>query len=209
MNAEVSRRERKKQRTRSRLMDAALALLREQGYEDTTIEQITERADVAKATFFNYFETKESILPALAEHHLHQLTLSLPSEDDGPSSAVERIKMVIRRIAEETLSDAEFTHRLFGARPCRHGFARHGPHRGPAQAMTLLLAEQVRRAQDAGEIRSELDPIHVGGILRAMLFHQTMMWHHGHRPAPLPDLLSRSVDLLMEGVAGPAWRSPE
>ena len=121
--------------------------------------------------------------------------------------AVERIKMVICRIAEETLSDAVFTHRLFGARPCRDGRPDAGPHRGPAQAVTSLLAEQVRQAQEAGEIRPELDPVHVGGILRAILFNQMMMWHHGHKPAPLPELLSGAVDLFMEGVAGPAWRS--
>jgi AcrR family transcriptional regulator len=208
MNADVSRRERKKQHTRSRLMDAALALFREHGYEETTIEQITERADVAKGTFFNYFETKESILPALAEHHLEQLSQSLLPEAGAPASPVERIKMAICRIAEETLSDATFTHRLFGARPCKHDQAHHGPPRGPAQAVASLLAEQVRQAQDAGEIRAELDPLQVGGILRGMLFNQMMLWHHGHRPAPLSELLGRAVDLLMEGVAGPAWKMP-
>ncbi len=206
MSEEMPRRERKKQQTRTRLMDAALALFRQHGYEATTIEQITERADVAKGTFFNYFETKESILPALAEHQLEQLGQSLLPEKGAPASAVERIKMAICRIAEATLSDPVFTQRLFGARPCKHAESHAEPHRGPAQAVTSLLAEQVRQAQETGEIRPELDPVNVGGFLRAILFNQMMMWHHGHRPAPLPELLGKAVDLLMEGVAGPVWK---
>ncbi len=60
--APLSRRERKKAETRRRLYDTAMQLFREQGFADTTIEQITERVDVAAGTFFNYFPSKEAIL---------------------------------------------------------------------------------------------------------------------------------------------------
>jgi AcrR family transcriptional regulator len=203
MGADVSLRERKKERTRSQLMDAALGLFRAQGYEATTIEQITQQANVAKGTFFNYFETKESILPALAERHLQRLRQSLSPERGAPASPVERIKMAMCRVAQETLSDPALTHHLFAAPPCWHSDAHHPP----GQVVTSLLAEQVRDAQAAGEMRIELDPLQVAGLLRAALFHQMMMWHHGVRPAPLPQLLSRAVDLLMEGAAGPAWKA--
>ena len=45
---------------RDRLYEAALALFREQGYEATTVDQITRQAGVAKGTFFNYFPTKDA-----------------------------------------------------------------------------------------------------------------------------------------------------
>ena len=58
MGKHLSRRERKKKETRQRLLEAALRLFQEFGYDDTTVEEITRAADVAKSTFFNYFETK-------------------------------------------------------------------------------------------------------------------------------------------------------
>ncbi|WP_261304063.1 TetR/AcrR family transcriptional regulator [Paenibacillus andongensis] len=54
-------REEKKRATRKKIMDTALELFAEHGYEATTVHLITERAGVAKGTFFNYFECKEDV----------------------------------------------------------------------------------------------------------------------------------------------------
>src|SRR5690606_14406568 len=55
-------RERKKIKTRRAIRAAMYALVEEQGYEATTVEQIAERADVSPSTVFRYFPTKEDIL---------------------------------------------------------------------------------------------------------------------------------------------------
>jgi len=199
MNRILSRRERKKQETRQRLMEVALRLFREHGYDATTVGEITEGADVAKGTFFNYFETKDAILPALAGWRLQQLEEVLLPEHGAPPSPVARIKLALRLVAEDPLSDPVLTWRLFAAGMHYRGIR-------PVHALMNLLSEQVRQAQAAGEIRADLDPVYVGGVLRALFFQQMIMWHCGHRPAPLPELLDAVVDLLLEGVADPQWR---
>ena len=199
MDENLSRRERKKRETRRRLVKAGLRLFREKGYDATTVEQIAEAADVAKGTFFNYFETKEAILPVLAEWRLRQLSDALSPEQGAPASPVARIKLALCLVAEDPLSDPVMMRRLFAAR-------RHRLDVRPVHALTDLLADQVRQAQAAGEIRADLDPAYLGGVIRALFFQQLMTWHCGYRPAPLPELLDRVVDLLIDGVAGPRWR---
>lgn len=55
-------RERKKERTRETIQREALRLIVNQGYEETTCEQIAAAAEVSAATLFRYFPTKEDIV---------------------------------------------------------------------------------------------------------------------------------------------------
>ncbi|UVS80539.1 TetR/AcrR family transcriptional regulator [Actinokineospora sp. UTMC 2448] len=64
VSGEVGRRERKKQLTRQALVNAAVRLFTEQGYDQTSVADIAEAADVSKRTFFLHFATKEDVLLA-------------------------------------------------------------------------------------------------------------------------------------------------
>ena len=58
----MSRRERKKEETRSTIIDCALDLFKGKGIQETSMEEIAEQSDVSKGTLYNYFPDKESIL---------------------------------------------------------------------------------------------------------------------------------------------------
>lgn len=55
-------RQKQKDDLKDRLFRTALKLFHEQGYENATVQQITEKAGVAKGTFFNHFPSKEHVL---------------------------------------------------------------------------------------------------------------------------------------------------
>jgi len=69
---ELSRRERKKEETKERIFKAAFALFKRQGVDATTVDEICDKADVAKGTFFNYFPHKEAVFGYLAEQWFDQ-----------------------------------------------------------------------------------------------------------------------------------------
>src|SRR5689334_10967975 len=70
-------RERKKQRTRATLIDAAVDLCDRQGFERTTVDQIAAVADVSPRTFSRYFATKDAIALALIDDALEAAAVEL------------------------------------------------------------------------------------------------------------------------------------
>jgi AcrR family transcriptional regulator len=64
---EDNRRDRRKREIRRRIIDATAHLFGEKGYEETTIEQICERADVSLMTFYNHFFSKQQLANVLCE----------------------------------------------------------------------------------------------------------------------------------------------
>lgn len=78
-------RERKKQRTRSMLIDAAVALCDKQGFDNTTVDQIAAVADVSPRTFSRYFATKDAVILALIDDMTAALALQLARQPPGLS----------------------------------------------------------------------------------------------------------------------------
>ncbi|TGD87468.1 TetR family transcriptional regulator [Mycolicibacterium sp. CH28] len=69
-------RELKKQRTRAKLIDVAIQLCIEQGYDNTTVEQIAAAAEVAPRTFSRYFSSKEAVVVAVLDEVADDLAVA-------------------------------------------------------------------------------------------------------------------------------------
>lgn len=80
------RRERKRRQTRERIEQAAMSLFLERGFDATTIEEITERADVSKRSFFDYFPSKEDVVFAWQDGFAERMMTAIASRPlDEPS----------------------------------------------------------------------------------------------------------------------------
>src|SRR5690606_37617680 len=84
--APPDRRHRRTMRTRAAIEKAALRLFAEQGFANTTVEQIAEAADIAPRTFFRHFPSKEAVLYGDSEEAMAQLRQRLAARpaDEHP-----------------------------------------------------------------------------------------------------------------------------
>ncbi len=79
----ASRRARRSADIRARLFRAALDLFAKHGYLETTVEDITEAADVGKGTFINYIPTKEHVLASYGEERIKAIERALQEARKG------------------------------------------------------------------------------------------------------------------------------
>lgn len=97
-------RERKKEATRERLLQVALDLFVERGFDSVSVEDVAEVAEVSKTTFYRYFETKEDLLFGRASEHL-ALVRSVFDERPLDESPVEAARHAFRAVAAAYQSD--------------------------------------------------------------------------------------------------------
>ncbi|MFC6886160.1 MULTISPECIES: TetR family transcriptional regulator [Actinomadura] len=103
-------RERKKQRTRMALIDAALALFLDQGYDATTIDEIVAAVQMSQRTFFRYFATKEDVVTGFLADFDRAVADALavrPPEERPFTALFEALRVVLRTVAEGSPEDAD------------------------------------------------------------------------------------------------------
>ena len=153
-------RERKKQQTRETIARAALRLFAERGYDETTLADIAEAADVAPRTIFAYFESKEDILLGAEGAFLSQLKRRL---DERPSDAttVDAIRDFLGSM-ESPDQDAKLRKQVIMANP-----ALHAKMRARHAEIEPMLAESI--ARDLGAEPGDIRPVLVAASMTAAL----------------------------------------
>jgi AcrR family transcriptional regulator len=87
-------RERKKQQTRETIVRVALELFAERGYDETTLAEIAEAADVSPRTIFSYFDSKEEILFCEESSSLEEVKAALEQRPEG-TTTVDAIRNLL------------------------------------------------------------------------------------------------------------------
>lgn len=93
-----NRRQRRIQRRRAEIMDAAASIIAEQGYANTRTKAIAEAADMAEGTLYNYFKNKRDILMAILNQHQTEIDTLLDEVENihGPIDAVSTVEWVFK-----------------------------------------------------------------------------------------------------------------
>ncbi|MGW0198588.1 TetR/AcrR family transcriptional regulator [Nonomuraea sp. NPDC003201] len=162
-NGGVGLRERKKQRTRRALVEAALRLFDEKGFDETTLAEIAAEADVSTRTFFSYFASKEDVVFYDSARKMELATATLADRAPGETPGDLLLRIVEESLTwlttyeELTFEDAELRIRLVLKEPTLR-----------ARALVMLLESQTTLARALRESYPELDPVEAAAAVGAM-----------------------------------------
>jgi AcrR family transcriptional regulator len=152
------RREQRKLEIRARIEDAAYKLFREQGIEDTSIEQICVEADVARRTFYGHYTNKHALLGGLGLSRLYNqsepmLTLLIANHHTTRS----RLEAMIEYIGSKFATFSEFDRQLILIAPSV--FAENTEQqREIGNSASASFTRLITAGHEIGDVRSDFSP---------------------------------------------------
>lgn len=183
----LDRRTRSRQRRRDQVYEAAIELIIAHGFDNTTMDDIAERADVARATVFNHFERKAAIIDEWGSRRRQKALGAVHADHVSEYSVRQVLEACMVELANvSTLARAE-TVALMTA-------AVHSTNVLGHPALADEFAAFLTRARTEGQLPPGTDP-QLGGLLLATGYFAVLTAWIEVEPAPF-DLRARLLDML-------------
>jgi len=193
-----NRRERRSIELRERIFRAALDLFAKQGFVETTVEDITNAADVGKGTFFNYFPSKDHILLAFAEMQLEQLRLAVEEARRAPEPLLEFVRSLLVRMTAEPARNPDlirvFLLAFLGNSEVRQAMRDLHVH------VLDLHTQMVQIGQERGEVRNDLPAAEIALVFRQAIFGTLLIWSL-YGDASLQARMDSAFEIIWSGLS--------
>ena len=158
--------------TKGKIVSAAWKLFYEQGYDDTTVEDIIFESETSKGSFYHYFEGKDALLGSLAmvfDEKYDELKGEMPEQMSAEEKLIYMNHALFAMI-DNTVS-VELLARLFSTQLTTRG-EKHLLNRN--RTYFKLLQQVVRQGLERGELRSDMSANQI--INDYAMFERAMMY---------------------------------
>jgi len=194
----MGRRQRHSAEIRERLFRAALKLFAERGFSETSVEDITEAADVGKGTFFNYFPSKDHILLAFGEMQLAKLEEAVSKARAINEPMPQFLRALGVRMTQEPTRNPAIIRALLQAylstTPVREAMV------DLQRRVHALHTQMIELGQERGEIRNDLPAAEIANVFRQTIFGTLLIWSL-YGDATLHARIEAAFNLLWSGLA--------
>lgn len=192
----VQQAERRRQ-TRARILDAARWLFEHDGYDGTSVDAIVARADVAKGTFYQHFDTKIAIVLALAHEELASVAPRVLADLER---GTDPTALLLAHLREQC---AWFERHRELARPLiEYGmrFAGSPPPREPGASSRGMFEAYLSQAQAVDIVRRDYRPVELAAVMSGLSTQVVYTWASQPIGTPLWPLMERTCRLFLEGA---------
>jgi AcrR family transcriptional regulator len=191
------RRQRRSAELRERLFRAALTLFAKKGFSETTVEDITNAADVGKGTFFNYFPSKDHILIAFSDMQIAKLQDGVHQVRDSREPMTSFLRALSVRLSAEPGRSPDVVRALLQANLASdtiRGAMRKNYLRGHA-----LLTELMQVAQERKEFRQDIPAAELAHVFRQTVLGTLLVWSV-FGDTSLPERIDAALNVLWTGM---------
>jgi AcrR family transcriptional regulator len=171
-------REQKKRRTRNAIMEAAVRLFSEKGFEKTSIEQLARAAGIGKGTIYSYFQTKTEIFHAFCEDELDFIHSELLAKTDPIALLIDQLMILYMGEFSLISRNKEFG-RLLMQQMVFPVETDHVKAREIDDRWLMLVFSICRRAQDRNELRRDVDLLYIASHFYGLYIMTISAWYSG------------------------------
>jgi AcrR family transcriptional regulator len=196
-----SRRDDQTRETKRRLVVAAVELVMEVGWRRTTVEQIAERAGVAKGTFFVHFKTKEAIVITLVQLQIGAARAARETVVAKGGSAASRLRTATLTLGAQAAASIELSRAVLIA--CMESSEVGSESDAVFKQLYSLMIDDAREALATGEFGSHdgsPDAETAAGLLMACYLGATLHCTSSPAAKPLDDVLRPLVDATLAAL---------
>lgn len=198
MSKDTNRIERKKINTREKIFNAAIKLFQKKGYENTTVDEIVEQADVAKGTFFNYFPKKSSLLIYLNKKRVENLQLLIKEKfNDIPMSCQEKIKKIIEIMIQDNEQNTELSKFLITESLKYYGDV-SGEENINQYTLIKILEDILDEGKNTNQIPKHVNSRIVAGIITCTYLCTIFLWISDSQKESLHEDMIAKIELLLD-----------
>lgn len=193
----TNRRARKKEETKKKIIAIALELFETQGFESTSMEQIAEKADVARGTLYNHFSNKEDIIVEYIQRTRISKKKQFESIITDQPDTRSRFITLLMEISEWNNVNIDMLKIYITYRFQNLHKSELGP--GEQSGFAVMVEKIIRLGQERKEIRSELSANWLTSNFVILYFNAIMMWLRKPNDFSLNEELIEIVDLFLSG----------
>ena len=198
----LGRRERKKQEVRRKIFEAAFDLFREKGFEDTTVEEIAERADVGKGTVFNYFPRKTSFLAALTEDWMARLNEELGPVESWEGTTREKFERMFQFMADLSIESPDLARQALFEKLRQIQDPKNIVDKPEAREFRAMTRTVLNDGQASDEVRGDVEIEHAATLLESAMHRTLALWLIvGGTADDLHEQISAKLDIIFYGLA--------
>lgn len=194
----MSVREYQKKRRRERIFQAAMALFRQRGFQETTASDIAKAAHVSRGTFFNYFPYKEAVLLEYGALLLAGLREEVKKRLARGEDPLAILRFIFQEVARYTEAEKDLV------LPLLYELLNPDPIRAKAafEALPLgdLIAQVLRSLKEKDLVRKDLSLERMGRTLADLYFLTALRWAAYTPERDLKEELQKTLDLALLGI---------
>lgn len=196
----TSRRERRKREVQERIIEASIELFTEQDCEAVTVEQICERADVSRKTFYNYYLSKQTLIQALSETIVFDEAQRIAEAARAHSdSTIDRLRFLLDAMNTILCNFAALERTLM-----RHTMRDTGRDESQSAErwhhLDKLITALLEEGQQKKDITNDFGARFLGEIVAGTLNTITVNWVYDEK-YPVTERLRELADFLAMALA--------